>query len=266
VDEAAYCPLIKAGVLFSFGVPVALFGDHMQLPPICEMDRKAITSTAENKPVFLFDLSAIYFADLFDNDVNIESIYQTYVYNKPPLFNFVDVTFLTQTFRFSQRLASILDTYIYRQGFHGNEGNQTDIIVIDAPRGISSSELRSSPAEAKAIQKYLEINKPSNYIILAPYKAQCRTIERELNLPVGSVLTIHASQGREWDTVILSVTDARNPFFMSSNLAKSNGSHIINTAVSRTRQKLVLVLDFECWKNKKGELISDIANSANFYY
>lgn len=261
VDEAAYCPLIKAGVLFSFGVPVALFGDHMQLPPICEMDRKAITSTAENKPVFLFDLSAIYFADLFDNDVSIESIYQTYVFNKPPLFSLVSVTFLTKTFRFGQELASVLDTYIYHQGFHGDDTSKTEVIVIDAPRGVSNSDVRCSLAEAKAICKYLETAKPSNYIILAPYKAQCRTIERELKFPVGSVLTIHASQGREWDTVILSVTDALNPFFMSSKIAKSNGLHIINTAVSRTRQKLVLVLDYECWKDKRGELISEIANS-----
>ncbi len=260
VDEAAYCPLIKAGVFFSFGVPLALFGDHMQLPPICEMDKRAITTVPENKNVFMYDLSAIYFADLFDDSIDMESIYQTYILNKPPLFGLVNVTFLTKTFRFGQKLAFILDQYIYHKGFHGVNTAQTEVIVIDAPRG-QEPDLRCSRAEARAIQKYLHDTKPDDYVILAPYKAQCRAIENELHLPVGSVLTVHASQGREWDTVILSVTDARNPFFMSSKLAKSDGVHIINTAVSRVRNKLVLVLDYECWKRANGELIADIANS-----
>lgn len=261
VDEAAYCSLVKAGIIFAFGVPVSLFGDHMQLPPICEMKKKMITNTPENNPIFMFDMSAIHFPDLFSNDMDLEALYQRYVDNRPPLFTLIHVTFLTKTFRFGQKLASILDRHIYHRGFHGVESAQTEIVVIDAPKGTNNSSKNNSPSEAEAIKKYINKTSPEDYIILSPYRDQCRTIEKHLHLRTDSVLTVHKSQGREWDTVILSVTDTLHPYFMSSLNHESNGLQVINTAVSRARHRLVLVLDYECWKRKKGEMISDLANS-----
>ena len=37
VDEAAYLSVIKFMATFSLHIPIALFGDHMQLPPVCEL-------------------------------------------------------------------------------------------------------------------------------------------------------------------------------------------------------------------------------------
>lgn len=256
VDEVAYCPLIKAGVFFSLGIPVAMFGDHMQLPPICEMKRKDITNATQNQSIFMFDMSAIHFADLYADRVSTDTLYQAYVTNTPPTFACVDVTFLTKTFRFGQRLAAVLDHHVYHRGFHGEEGTQTKITVINVPKGNQKANSRINLAEATAIKQYLSENTPGDYAILAPYRDQCHAIEKELRLPVDSVLTVHKVQGREWDTVILSVTDTINPFFMGN----AKGLRIINTAVSRARRHLVLVMDYECWKHAEGELITDIAN------
>ena len=72
------------------------------------------------------------------------------------------------------------------------------------------------------------------------------------------VLTIHGSQGREWDIVILSVVDTTNKWFTNSKCTKSNGLKVINTAVSRAKKKLVIVCDANYWKTQQEQLIGKL--------
>lgn len=261
VDEAAYCPLIKAGVLFSFGVPVSLCGDHMQLPPICEIDRNSILNKEKFHNIFVWDMSALYFTEIFRDDFSFEDLKKMYVDDSPPTFENVQVSFLKKTYRFSTQLATILDKHIYKSGFYGTEDFVTEIQILNAPRDNNEKELRESHSEMRAIREYISNIKPQNFVILAPYRKQCTLLEKELKLPQGSVQTIHSAQGREWETVIISVTDASNKFFMSSRLKRSSGLKIVNTAVSRAKNKLILVMDYAKWQNSENELVSDIANS-----
>lgn len=262
-DESAYCSLIKSGVFFSFGIPVTLLGDHMQLPPICEMDRKSILGLAENNNIFLWDMSAIHFPDIFDKMKSYSDLLNDYVENHSPQFKNVSVSFLKKTFRFGENLASVLDRFIYSQGFCGNEDSKTEIVVIDAPRKKNETQNTESHSECWAIRGYLNEVKPNNFAVLVPYRNQRDLIEKELRLPAETVMTIHSAQGREWDTVIISVVDATWKFFMSSKNKKSNGLRIVNTAISRAKKKLVLVLDWDCWKYNSNELITEIANVGN---
>ena len=75
------------------------------------------------------------------------------------------------------------------------------------------------------------------------------------------ILTVHGSQGREWDTVILSVVDTNDKWFVDSMLPKSKGLNLINTAVSRAKNQLILVCDTDYWFNQNGQLITDLLKS-----
>lgn len=261
VDEAAYCPLIKAAVVFSFNVPVTLLGDHMQLPPICEMDRVGILSNGEYNLIFLWDMSAIYFPAIFNDTVTIETMFEDYASGSIELpQDSMAITFLTHTYRFSDKLAAVLDKYVYKQGFRGEANKKINITVVNVPRTSSETKPYESIAEAQAIKKYIEKYAPEDYAILVPYKNQRSNVERAIKLPPGKIMTIHGSQGREWDTVIIGVTDGRRKWFMNSNNKKSNGLLIVNTAVSRARKHIVLVLDYDCWEDSTNQLISEIAN------
>ena len=46
LDESAYCSLIKAATLFASDCPITFLGDHLQLPPVCELDSNSIASIA----------------------------------------------------------------------------------------------------------------------------------------------------------------------------------------------------------------------------
>ena len=263
-DEAAYCSLIKSGVFFSFGIPVTLLGDHMQLPPICEMDRNDILGNDQNNNLFLWDMSAIHFPDIFEEKKSYCDLLNDYVENYSPNFLNVSVSFLKKTFRFGENLASVLDRFVYMQEFCGNKDATTEIVVIHAPRSKNESQTTESHNECLAIQEYLNEVNPENFAILTPYKRQRSLIERELQLPAETVFTIHAAQGREWDTVIISVVDATWKFFMSSKNQKSNGLRIVNTAISRAKKKLVIVLDSNSWEFCKNELITEITKIGEY--
>ena len=77
-----------------------------------------------------------------------------------------------------------------------------------------------------------------------------------------NILTVHGSQGREWDTVLLSVVDTQDKWFTDSNRLESNGKKLINTAVSRAKRKLILVCDAAYWEKQSSQLIGHLLSIA----
>ncbi len=261
LDEAAYCSMIKVAPVFSLGVPVGLFGDHMQLPPICEMENKTIVDRSTDLS-FLWSQSSLYFPDIFIEDIDVSELRNMYYDGDDPRFEVVERAVLTNTYRFGENLAKVLDMFVYKTGFHGVESD-TEVIVIDAPRMASEIELRENHSEATAIKEYLKGSKEESLIVLTPYKKQRDLIQKELYYKQ-EVSTIHAAQGREWDTVILSVVDTEKKFFTDSTHKQSKGLKIINTAISRAKKRLVIVCDKSYWiALKDKQLIGNLVYNAN---
>ena len=71
------------------------------------------------------------------------------------------------------------------------------------------------------------------------------------------VVTVHGSQGREWDVVIFSVTDSFQEAFLT-NSRRLESLKQLNTAVSRARKMLILVGDVSDWKRRPGQLLSEL--------
>ena len=72
----------------------------------------------------------------------------------------------------------------------------------------------------------------------------------------GQIMTVHAAQGREFHTVILSVVDTTDKFFVASG--NPIGRAVLNTAISRVKSDLILVLDAEYWRTQEKELIGQL--------
>ena len=77
-----------------------------------------------------------------------------------------------------------------------------------------------------------------------------------------SIVTVHGSQGREWDTVLFSVVDTTDKFFVDSLNQISDGKKLVNTAVSRARKRIVIVCDYAYWITQKNQLICRILEKA----
>ena len=237
LDESAYCSLIKAATLFASDCPITFLGDHLQLPPVCELDSNSIASIEKYHTAFLWDESALAIEPLFFS--SYKEVFTRYTDKLPYVFSNIKKANLTETFRFGNTLSTVLDSCIYHNGLHSApETDQFILQVIHAPR-IKGQKKRQNPAEAKAIAEWVEANREEEYAVLTPYKNQVALIASALKGEEENVMTIHASQGREWDTVLFSVSDTYDMFFTNSMIFP----RLLNTAVSRAKKRLILVCD-----------------------
>ncbi|MCL2796808.1 MAG: AAA domain-containing protein [Firmicutes bacterium] len=264
LDEAGYCCLAKAATLFSNGTPITFLGDHFQLPPVCEIDDDLIEGS-EYKEVFVWAQSALHLADLVADGAETE--YLRYVRKMAPAFKNLPKANLTETYRFGANLLDILCKSVYRTELKSCAGKGGIIIeVIHAPRRTLTEKKRANPDEADAIKDYLRKNfvHLDSAAVLAPYKNQVSLLRKNCYRFVGdNILTVHGSQGREWDTVILSVCDTTDKYFTDSFNARSNGKLILNTAVSRVKKRLVIVCDENYWSRQNGQLLCELVRNKN---
>lgn len=258
LDEAGYCPLIKGATLLTYGCPITLFGDHMQLPPICEMEDKSFTY--DNETVALYAQSTLYLEDiLYDSHI----IANRYLNNKPPVFDVLKKFDLNYTYRFGDELANILADYVYSNNFKSAIGQGMQLYCVHCPNFKSEVE-RVSITECQNLIKYVQSYTDEEIGIITPYKNQYKKIKelfRKNNINK-DVFTIHSSQGQEFDTILLSVVDTNKKWFTNTLCNKSNGKNVINTAVSRAKKKLVIFCDVDYWNTQNKQLIKQILDFA----
>ena len=263
LDEACSTPVIKALTLFRRNIQVTLLGDHKQLQPVCEMPDGTIQQH-ENWPCVLWTKSAIFAKYFFSEPLpRLESLFP-HIEGPPPSGQFPR-QILTRTYRFAQNLASLLDELVYdRIGFTSVavDGSAVNIGVISVAR-VDSDKCNEN--ECRAVRDWIQQHDAKNLAILAPYRNQvaklCKTLSRELH---DDVLTVHSSQGREWETVVLSATDTMgDPFLTNTQIPK--GKLVMNTALSRARKSIVLVCDAEYWSGRgdaERQLLSRLIRAA----
>lgn len=259
LDEAGYSSLIKATTLTAYGDKVTFLGDHMQLPPVCEADDREIRK--EN--LFLLALwaqSALFTETVFSEEP--EDLCMDYLNKTPIPFVAMKKFNLVNSYRFGEALARVLAADVYDRSFRGNDGQDTRIYYLDAPKRPELKK-RVSQSECEVIEKLLRnyggLRETSG--IIAPYRNQVEALKqmaKRTRFPLDSVVTVHQSQGREWDNVLLSVTDTTDMFFTNSLSPVSDGKKVINTAVSRAKKNLILVCDYQYWIRQRSQLIGKL--------
>ncbi len=267
VDEVGYCSLINTLPLFAVGVPITMLGDHLQLPPVCSVDREVLADGIKNENFmrygFLWDIPAL-FAESFLTK-GIEWLQNAYLEEMDPELELTQRADLTISHRFGDNFAEILDECIYMNGITGVSEHPLRIECLNAVSG--KRDKRENYEEVKIIGEFLMENpmETDEYVILTPYKDQVGLLKYYLPEAKDNVLTVHGSQGREWDTVILSVADSGSverevPLRFTSTVDEASiGRKVINTAVSRAKKNLVVVCDRKFWSAKEGELIGKLA-------
>ena len=266
LDEAGYCGLVQATALFTNGVPVTFLGDHMQLPPVSQLDEEVLRSAARRggmlKYGYLWAMSSLYTEMLIRKGPGC--LVEMFLEDAEPEFESMAQGRLTTSHRFGANLADVLDRFVYSNGLRGSsQGGDLEILCIDAV--CTSREGRDNRSEAEAVRDYLRSERPDpgDVAILTPYSVQLALIKKLVGRSYRDcAMTVHGSQGREWDTVVLSVADngtcSRDVPFRFTGSDSKVGLRVINTAVSRARRRLVLVCDREFWCDREGELISGI--------
>ena len=203
LDEAGYANIIKALTLFNNKTPISFLGDHKQLPPVCELNDSEIERDTKFDNMFLWAQSAIFLDTLFSNSK--DDCKNQYLHNLD--FNPINIakTYLNSTYRFGNSLAQVLSKYVYTDDFiSNNPEGETKILYVDAKKS-ESLRSRTSINEVSEIIKIvgnLKRNGNEDYVILTPYIKQLKLLNQYLPQERNNlkILTVHGSQGREWDT------------------------------------------------------------------
>lgn len=261
LDEAGYANIIKTLTLFLRDTPVTFFGDHKQLPPVCEVNDFEMDKEEKYQNLFLWAQSAIFLETLFENSklYCIEQFLKNGTLNPSKMIQ----CSLNTTYRFGENLANILAKHVYTPEFHSqNPTGETQIRFVNAEK-MEPMKSRCSMNEVFEIKKVVQqLKKEGNtdFVILTPYKNQVKMLNKHLPQERNDfkILTVHGSQGREWNTVILSVVDTSDKWFVDSQKTISKGLNLINTAVSRAKKNLVIVCDLHYWSGQNGQLITDL--------
>lgn len=271
LDEASYANVIKALTLFNQNSPITFLGDHKQLPPVCELGDRELKENIYSD-VFVWSQSSIFIESIFHKSK--EKAYIEYIENQNFDCKGMSKSDLKRTHRFGYNLAGVLDKYIYNNGFTSvNEKGITQIIcynipyIIPQPNNERKKPNRVNQAEAEAIQSFIRSNDLVEFAILAPYTAQVRAIGNLLpeQRNAHKILTVHGSQGQEWDDVILSVVDTTRMYFTDSLNTMSKGLNLINTAVSRAKKRLIIFCNYNFWITQDLQLIKGLIEAGIKY-
>ncbi len=275
ICNSLYCNVIKGMTLLGFGKPLTLLGDHMQLPPVFEGEQELLRDP-EKKLARLWQISSLY----MENAVSCGDL-EEFCSRDPekPKFDRTQVGALTETHRFGPELAGVLARRIYGPRFCSRSENETKILFVNAPKRESDkgkdeegAYRRVSHSEATCIRTLMECNLSRLGVtvgIITPYRRQRRLLSDTMDRLLkkykmededmeDDIVTVHQSQGREWDIVLFSVTDCFGEKHFTDTVYNAQALKLINTAVSRARKMLVLVGDAEDWKGKPGQLISEL--------
>lgn len=231
----------------------------MQLPPVCEANDQQLKKP-EHQGVFLFAQSALY-AEEAIICTSMAQLLKQYLRREAPTFDKLHRSNLCETYRFGSNLADALERHIYKNGFKSADATQGFVIeVLDAKR-MPGQGARQSLTEAEAIRSRIALLATRDFAILTPYRNQVGLIGELLpnERHAQQIMTVHASQGREWDTVFLSVVDTTDMYFTNSKRPELGGLQIINTAISRAKRRLIIVCDMQFWMQQEGQLIRELA-------
>ena len=260
-DEAGYMSTIKALTLFKCNSPITFLGDHMQLPPVSEIKTYDVISY---KKSFLWSQSALFFETLFLKN-SVEEIFFEFTNNITPKFEKTSQVNLISTHRFGKNLAKVLNKFVYKFGFESALKSDTNLFFIDSASNVNEAIERSSLEEVLIIKELVKRFEGKSFVILTPYKKQVQLLKEQLGRKYfENIMTIHKSQGSEWDNVIFSVVDDSNSgkrkmFFTDTLNENFKGLNLINTVVSRTKKRLIIVANEEFWiKQKDTQLIGNL--------
>lgn len=268
LDEAGYASVVKSLTIFISSSPVTFLGDHKQLPPVCELSKLEIRKNEKYREVFVWDQSAIFISDFCKSD-DLNSALKIYLNNQTPSAQNLPTSSLTESFRFGPNLAQVLDHYVYDEGFSSKKSINTEIIICNVANPPSArGRGRLNEAEAITIESLVKQNFNINdsVAILTPYRDQVKELKKRLPdfKDENKILTVHKSQGREWDTVIYSVCDignGRSPWFTDSTNSLSNGLNNVNTAVSRAKKRLIICCCKDEWMNMNNQLVKGLLDA-----
>ena len=253
MDEASQCNTAVSLVPIIRGKSLMLVGDPQQLNPVITLD-----------PNINLELKAKYNVnDSYDYIKN--SIYKAFLAND----SVSQETLLHNHYRCAKEIIEFNN-----KKYYNNQLNVKSRVMYDKPLMFCevaenySSDKNTAPEEVETIIKYVKNNPGKKIGIITPFKNQKDLIEHRLKeehleqeINCG---TVHAFQGDEKDEILFSLALTDHTHEKTYDWLKNN-RELLNVAVSRAKEKLILISsNKELKRLHKNDEQDDLYELANY--
>lgn len=240
MDEAGQCNVTNALIPIVRGKKLMLVGDPQQLKPVIVLDNK-INNELRKK----YHIAKEY--DYIDN-----SVYT--VFTNIDIIN--NETLLSYHYRCNDKIIEFSNKKYYHNKLKlkSNSKETEPLVFVDTSKADNKSPttIRNvSEVEAKYICDFIKKHKDLKVGVITPFVHQKDCIEYTLEqygIKDATVGTVHAFQGDQKDVIIFSTAITNNTCKATYEWLKNN-KELINVAVSRAKDKLIMLGNKEAINN-----------------
>ncbi|MCZ8145845.1 DEAD/DEAH box helicase [Flavobacterium sp.] len=239
IDEAGQCEIPTSLIPISKCKNMVLIGDTNQLKPIIVFDKEK-----NSKLVQQFKIKEEY--DYYHNSIlsaykKIDAISREIL--------------LSYHYRCGQKIINYSNKRFYDQRLNLTAVGNTGMVKLLSVANVHQKNKNGQVEEALAIVDYIQNNNLSDVFILTPFRHQEEVINYYLNEakkagtihPSVSCGTIHKVQGQENKTIIISTALSTKTSPKTYDWIKNN-SELLNVGVTRAKENLIVVADFDAIK------------------
>ncbi|ADK95769.1 AAA domain-containing protein [Prevotella melaninogenica] len=221
MDEASQVDIKTGALALSCAANVVIVGDDMQLPNV--------VSSEEEKA-----LNAI--RTTYNVDDRYNAVTHSFLRSCTEILKDAPTTLLREHYRCHPKIIQFCN-----QRFYGGEllpmtidkGEEDVLQVIQTVKGNHAREHFNQREIDVIVQEVMPLCAGKGSVgIITPYRTQAEAINRVLGKDIAS--TVHKYQGRECDTIIMSMVDNLPTSF-------SDDKNLLNVAISRAKSQLYIV-------------------------
>ena len=221
MDEASQVDIKTGALALSCALNVVIVGDDMQLPNV--------VSTEEEKA-----LNAI--KETYNVDERYNAVTHSFLRSCAEVLKDAPSTLLREHYRCHPKIIQFCN-----HRFYGGEliamtkdsGEKDVLQVIRTVKGNHAREHFNQREIDVIVQEVMPLCEDKGSVgIITPYRTQAEAINRVLGKDIAS--TVHKYQGRECDTIIMSMVDNLPTSF-------SDDKNLLNVAISRAKSQLYIV-------------------------
>ena len=250
MDEAGQCNVTHSLIPITKANSLLLVGDPEQLRPI------VVIEDSINKML-----------------MEKHSIPQDYDYKRNSILDVMrnhdsisQYVLLKYHYRCSRRIINFSNRKYYDSKLDLTPIKENGELVLINVKNVNNVVKNQAWEETEAIIEYLKRNGYTNTTIITPFANQRDLINSRLkdeNIEGVTCETVHAMQGGESDTIILSTALSPSTRDRTFEWVKNN-TELINVAITRARKKLVIACDEEVLSKLAKSQQSDIVDLVNY--
>lgn len=221
MDEASQVDIKTGALALSCAMNAVIVGDDKQLPNVVSQEEALA-------------LQAIQLTYKVDDRYN--EITHSFLQSCVEVFKDIPVTLLREHYRCHPKIIEFCNQHFYNGALVAMTDDNAEDNVLQVVQTVEGNHARGHFNQREIdviVQEVLPQCADSGSIgIITPYRQQADEINKALGKDIAS--TVHKYQGRECDTIIMSMVDNKPTEF-------SDDSNLLNVAISRAKTHLYVV-------------------------